>query len=1037
MTKVLGLDIGISSIGFALIDEDAKKIEVMGVHLFDAAENPKNGSSLAQPRREARGSRRLVRRRTMRKKALIRLFREQGFSDVEKITPDVEKGIPPLTKDDLSPWKLRSEGLERKLTDLEFMRALYHMAKHRGFQSNRKDSSKAVDAKMNAAMDKLKQDFSKLGKETIGAHLNSLPKQRNSNGEYSHTVRREMVDEEIDKIFEKQRGFENPKATQEIQDQVRKIIIPQRPLKSVDHMRGNCTHLPEEKRAPKCSFSAEQFLFYSKLNNLKLLTASGEQPITPEMRKKLWEEALESSSISYSHIRAIWEISPDVRFNLVNYDSPKNSKNNDEKNVGKLEDCEKDKFFEFKGYSTLRKIIKAHNSALWDQWKENILILDHIAESVSFLFDAEQIENKLKENAHLANAPQELLDKIIKINSFSKTVNLSIEAISILLPHLREGKRYDEAVSSARESGKFQDHQKAQASLKLPPLLKTNNPVVDRAVAQTRKIINAVIQRYGKPYTIRIELARELGKNFAKRKQIEKSQNDNKKKNDTIKVKIRNKFKFEAKRADVIKYKLWIEQKKRCAYSGDDINQENLFDGETCEVDHILPLRRSYDDSYMNKVLVFTKMNRDKINLTPYERWGGNEERWRELENFSKELPEKKRRNFLLKNFNAVENDWKTRHLNDTRYIARYFKEHVEKHFHKVETISGGITSYLRHRWGLGIKDREKDHKHHGVDAAIIACTSMAVVQRVTEFDKRLEWENLKKVIPAATKPYTPAPWEEFREDVERCKEKLFVSRLPNRKLRGEAHKATIFSYRKLNPEGKKVIKRIRLASLTSQDLEKMVDKDRNLKLYNVLAERLKANNSDPKKAFSKPVYMPRNDGSQGPQIKGIRIYENASGIPIRKGYAGNGDMVRVDVFSKPNKKGVAEYYLCPIYVMDAMRGVLPNKIYVNKKDVIIDDTYTFMFSLQKNDLVEVKEKKGEILLGYFVSMDRCNGTIKMDRCNGRKTKDSNGTITYVEPDRPRVSTKTALSIKKYNINYFGEAHEVKKETRREIKLGN
>lgn len=67
----LGLDIGISSVGWAIIQNDMNgepiKIEHLGVRIFESAEQSQTGASLAAPRREMRGQRRTIRRRRHRK----------------------------------------------------------------------------------------------------------------------------------------------------------------------------------------------------------------------------------------------------------------------------------------------------------------------------------------------------------------------------------------------------------------------------------------------------------------------------------------------------------------------------------------------------------------------------------------------------------------------------------------------------------------------------------------------------------------------------------------------------------------------------------------------------------------------------------------------------------------------------------------------------------------------------------------------------------------------------------------------------------
>src|SRR5699024_5163320 len=132
----IGLDIGITSVGWAVINEDKNRIEAMNVRVFDAAENPKDGSSLATPRREARSSRRTIRRRRHRVSRIRHFFIQKGLLSKMKTNQlfDWEKG-------DVDVWLLRVNGLERKLTDREFARILVHYGKNRGFKSNRKSET--------------------------------------------------------------------------------------------------------------------------------------------------------------------------------------------------------------------------------------------------------------------------------------------------------------------------------------------------------------------------------------------------------------------------------------------------------------------------------------------------------------------------------------------------------------------------------------------------------------------------------------------------------------------------------------------------------------------------------------------------------------------------------------------------------------------------------------------------------------------------------------------------------------------------------
>jgi hypothetical protein len=206
----LGIDIGIASIGFAAVDLANKSIVCTGVHIFEAAENPKNGASLAAPRREKRGLRRVIHRRSQRKRAIRSLLTQYGINDVDVIDTKQSPtgaGHPPVTV-----WDLRRDALDRLLADEEFARVLYHIAKRRGFQSNRKgaEANDTDGKKALSGAKELQEAMVRANAPTVGAYLATLPKQRNGDGSYERFVTRDLLRDEIRKIFQAQRGFGNP-----------------------------------------------------------------------------------------------------------------------------------------------------------------------------------------------------------------------------------------------------------------------------------------------------------------------------------------------------------------------------------------------------------------------------------------------------------------------------------------------------------------------------------------------------------------------------------------------------------------------------------------------------------------------------------------------------------------------------------------------------------------------------------------------------------------------------------------------------------
>ena len=163
------------------------------------------------------------------------------------------------------------------------------------------------------------------------------------------------------------------------------------------------------------------------------------------------------------------------------------------------------------------------------------------------------------------------------------------------------------------------------------PKPETANPIVNKGMHELKRVINALIKQHGKPDVIRIEMARDLEMNTTRYKENQKQQEKNKKDNekaiDTYKDLNLGKY---PSYADKIKYRLWLEQDHRCVYSGKQIQLNAVFTADV-EIDHILPYKKSLDDSYMNKVLCFTTENRNKGDITPKDACGGDEEKWNQI----------------------------------------------------------------------------------------------------------------------------------------------------------------------------------------------------------------------------------------------------------------------------------------------------------------------------------------------------------------------------------------------------------------------
>ncbi len=1002
MAYVLALDIGIASVGLSGVDYPNEDILFCNSHVFDAAENPKNGASLALPRREKRGQRRVIRRRAGRKKAVRRLLSQHGLRDIDVIDASKSSNV-------LCVWELRKEALERLLNDAEFVRVLFHIAKHRGFQSNRKDQSERNDIegmKVLTGAKELEEAMIRSGRETVGAYISTLDKKRNGDGDYSRMVTRDLLHSEVKYIFDAQRKYKNDKATQELEHEYAAIAFTQKPLRSSAWMVGDCTLEPAEKRAPKHSYTAELFVLWSKLNNLKIrTTGKGERFLTPDEKNKITALVhAHKTGVTYTRLRNTLSLEEAERFN-IGYRKTKKEQDSWEK-IRKA--TEAGKFFVLDGYQTLKEVL-ADSDIDWQNRLQNKREqLDEAARILSFYEDEKEIRDLLSQ----AGFSEKEQDRLLKITGFSKTVDLSLKAIRKILPHMMQGLTYDKACDKAG----YDPHGAAggQKGDKLPPFEDIRNPVVNRALAQSRKIINACIRTYGMPETIILEFGRDIGKSKQDRDKIERTIKQNEAHREEAKKHfIELTGQAEARGGDILKYRLWQEQDHTCPYCGVCISGDEFKDPLATQIDHILPYSRTFDDSYMNKVLCHMQCNQDKGNRTPFE-WLGQKAIWDKVEALSAHLPKPKADRFVMEVLD--EEGFKERNLNDTRYIARLLKSLLEKHLdmgegNRIQTRNGRLTAHLRRMWGLQ-KSRDTD-RHHALDAIVLACSTQSHVQRLSNWNR---YEAKK----GKAEPYAPKPWDTFREDALEAVSQIFVSRLPVRKVTGAAHEDTIRSQR-ANGE---IVQRVKLAGLKPDMLERLVDKERNTALYTVLKERLDAHGGKPEKAFVEPVYMPCKDpGKQGPKINAVRIVtKEKSGIPINEGIASNGGMVRTDVFEKGGK-----YYLCPVYVHQIRKGkgALPNKVITGKEEkdwTVIDDSYRFLFSMHKNDLIRVVKKDGTNAFGYYRTTDRSGGTIKICAHDNDSSFGNKGLM--------KIGVQNLKSFEKYTVDYFGNKSRVRKEER-------
>lgn len=1047
-----GLDIGIASVGWCVINNDKKRIEDLGVRIFPKAENPEDGSSLALPRRLARSARRRNFRKATRIKLVKELFIKYGLITIDQIG---EIYLTSPSKKD--PWTLRAEGLDRLLTGEELARVLTHIAKRRGFKSNRKNinDKKADEGLLLDAVKENRRLLMEKGYRTIGEmfYKDDLFKEtkRNKAGDYKHTVDRKLLEEEVHYLFDIQRKLGSQFCSGDFENEYLKIFNWQKAAldgNDLERSAGHCTFETGEIRAPKHSFSAEEFVLLTKINNLKLVEGGKRIVLTEEQRRNIIKMAFSKEKITYKDLRKELKLPEETVFVGVNYNQDKNK-------------SEQLTFVSMKGFHALKRVIlKQLGQEVWDEVSGDENLLNTIAYALTFRKTDETITQYLQEK----QVSESIIQAVLNVDfNFSRVLHLSLKALQKINVWMRSGLRYDEACLRAGYNH-CHPHQ-YEKQIKLPPFPteEIRNPVVIRALTQTRKVINALIDKYGSPTEVHIELEREMFKNFAERRKLLIEQEAFQKEKAQLKDELKQLYSYEPNGELLLKWRLWKQQNGFCPYSQKYMEPSRLDEVGYVQIDHIIPYSRCFDDSMNNKVLVMGLENQLKGNRLPFEYLKGDEDKWNSFVAWvrSSSLPYVKKERLLKEKYTEEdERQFKERNLNDTKYITKFIFNFLQDHLkfadsgikRPVVAVNGKVTAMLRGKWGL-VKHRDINHLHHAMDAAVVAVVGHGLVQKITEFYKRheaswypqVDFGILNEVSASLehVKEKFPLPWEAFRNELlarlsdnpSRELEKLaldsysdvnlkeikpvFVSWAPNHKFSGKAHEETIRSPKYLK-QGYSVVK-TPLTKIKLNNLENMHDKEHNWKLYNLIRERLERYDNDPQKAFGNPedpLRMPTNNGQLGPVVKSVRLKTTTkTGVFVNgnKGIADNGEMVRVDVFNKNSK-----YYLVPIYVADRARKDLPNKAITAGKSEelwnVIDDTYRFCFSLFPNDLVRI-ELKEKTVFGYYRACDRSTGAIQIsNHCE------------LIKPER--VGVKTAVKLEKYQVDVLGNYYPIKREKR-------
>ena len=1016
-TRIFGIDGGIASIGWAVLDvaEEVQTIVAAGARMFDAPETDKDRTPTNAVRRLHRGQRRVIRRRRQRMAAIRRLFQQHGLLDAAHRDA--------LKQPALDPWRLRAEGLERVLSGPALAVALGHIARHRGFRSNAKRDygANAADdtSKMKKAIEATRE---RLGQwETIGQmfarHPDYAERKRNRGQDYSRSILRGDQENEVRALFAAQRRLGNALATEDLQAAYADKAFSQRPLADSEHMVQRCPFEPGEMRAARRSYAFEMFRLLSRLANLRLIAGGQEWKLSAEQIGRVAADFGRQKGITFRAVRKLLDLDPRTRFADV---TEKDEVRDVVARTGGAAE----------GTRALRDAV---GDAGWRALMHAPAQRDRIAEVLTFREDPISIRRGLQE----AGVEPPILDAILEglekgsFAAFKGAGHISAKAARALLPPLTRGLMYSEACEEAGY-----DHA-ARAEVKLEDV---RNPVARKALSEMLKQVRALVREYGRPDYMHVELARDIGKSAEERDKITKGIENRNKQRDRLRGELADILPHQPTAEDMLRYELWKEQNGRCLYTDDPIHPHWIAAGDNrVQVDHILPWSRFGDDSFMNKTLCTAQANQAKRGRTPFE-WiseDKGEMAWAafaaRVEGCKEMKGRKKGGYYLRRNAKEVEEGFRNRNLGDTRYATRLLLDLLARQYpadgrRHVLARPGALTAKLRRAWGVeDLKKgpdgkRVEDDRHHALDAIVLAATTEAMLHGLTRAAQEAERRGAPRGFDFE---HVPCP-SGFREAVRTVVERVFVSRPERRRARGEAHAAMIKQVRQVN--GTPVVfERKPVEKLTLADLESIPVPEPYGRI------------GDPAKLRDEMVAglrrwieagKPKDDPPRSPKgdvIRKVRVETNDKvAVRVRGGTTDRGEMARVDVFTKPDKRGRSRYYLVPVYphqIADRTTFYRPPGRAVvayeaEQEWTTIDASFEFLFSLHANSLVEVTKPDGEVIFGYFKGLHRGTGAISLaPQENQRRV-------------RGGIGAKTLMDFRKLAVDRLGRVTVVKREIR-------
>ena len=1084
----LGVDLGTNSLGWAVIwlDENGipRGLGNAGSRIFSDGRDPKSGASLAVDRRDARAMRRRRDRFQQLERALMTHLVADGLFPAD---PDERRKLEVL-----DPYELRARALDEALTLPELGRAIWHLNQRRGFKSNRKtdkpDKPGDESGKIKTGVSRLNMRMEMVGARTFGEwlHIRRQDKTldhpdglsvrtrlRPEQGEgakgdgYDFYPGRDLLEEEFNEIWAAQAPHHPDALTPAVHDRLFEIVFHQRPLKQPKI--GTCTFGSGEPRLAKAHPLFQRRRLLEEINALQIVRV-GKDPerLTPEQRDLLLLKLKGSAKVSFASLRKVLKLEPEARFN-------KESENRTElkgdevaaamlsktRLGGRWEHLSQDE-----QWDVIEKLETAESDAdvkAFRAWvAERYGLSDNATKALSaarlpqgFGRFGETVTRALIDALTHGRTP-EGRDPKASPTEPGRVIVYS-EAVRLLGLHhsdLRDGVDHGGKLpyyGEALERHVMPGSGDASETDVIKRVGRLTNPTVHIGLNQLRRTVNKLIERYGPPAEIAIELARELKLTDDEKKKRNRENNENRLAAEKRSEKLQA-IGQEDRGGNRALLKLWEELNpanvldRRCVYTGRQISINMLFNGEA-EVDHILPLSATLDDSNGNKIVCLQEVNRLKRKRSPYEASGdlerryGPEASWDNISARASCLPRSKRWRFEPNAMDRAkeEGGFLARQLVDTQYLSRLAYQYLMALYPKpdddeprqgpnspVWVSPGKLTAVFRHAWGLdtiltshnqsGFKNRN-DHRHHAVDAITIALTDRSMIKRAATIAGQHGPEEVQRLAKMIEKP-----WSTLRDDVEAIVNAITVSHRPDHgtaghglgSTAGRLHNDTAYGLTgEKDAKGNTiVVRRKPLAGLKVADIGCIRDPDLRAALY-AHTEGL-----DGKALEQALATFPRLGPLQFRGVRRVRVTEPLSVIPIRdrqgkafKAYKGDANY-SYDVWELPNGKWQASV----VSMFDAHQREAAARPHPAARKLL---------SLHQNDLVAIEKTPGDIALMRVVKFGQ-DGRLYMAEPNesgALKARDADKADPFRYTDAFPAKQK-AWRLRKVSVDEIGRVRD-------------